>query len=73
MILVAVCLDSEQAWYLWMQRWLLTQRRNGKTLSEMPNNVSIKIPLTDALSTGLAGELQDIAKWKNPNAVALES
>jgi hypothetical protein len=71
MILVSVCLDSKKAWYLWMQRWLLTQRRNGRTLNAMPYNVSIEISLDDELAKGLAGELQDIAKLKNHTQLLL--
>jgi len=63
-ILVRVDLQRKQAWYLWLQQWLLTQRRSGLSLNDLPDNSTHYIPTHATLIAGLQKELRDIAQWQ---------
>lgn len=68
---VRVDLRRERAWYLWLQRWLLEQRRRGIGLTELPNRISVGVPESNTLESGLKGELQEIARWSTNEQLVL--
>ncbi|MBM5032340.1 DUF4365 domain-containing protein [Vibrio parahaemolyticus] len=63
-ILVVVDLSTKQAYYLWVQRWILEQRSQGLKIADLPESKSIQISEEYSLINGLSGELIDIAKGK---------
>ena len=69
-ILVVVDIDSESAWYVWLQEWAL---RNEKVLYDKIDRkyIDVKIPIDCTLTSGLDGPLQDIARGRDRSAMVL--
>jgi len=63
-ILVRVDIQKQQAWYLWLQQWLLDKRRAGFGIKGLPEQITHHIPTGSTLAVGLAGELRSIAQWQ---------
>jgi hypothetical protein len=70
-ILVRVEIETQQAWYLWVQHWVLEKRRAGFGLKELPEMITHHIPAASTLVAGLAGELRSIAQWKTQTQLVL--
>lgn len=70
-IYVVIDITTHEAWYLWLQDWLLQQRRRGIDLQIGQETYSIWVDQTRTLSRGLTGELKDIAKWRGSTQVIL--
>lgn len=70
-ILVRVDLEKKEAWYLWMQQWLLDMRRSGHVVLDLPEMTSHKIPVTETLRAGLNGKLRKIAQWETNTQLVL--
>jgi len=71
--LVFVIADTtgDRAWYIWLQGWLVEQRRVGKTLAAFRDHVTVYIPETDTLTVGLQGPLKKVARWAHENQMVL--
>lgn len=62
LILVRVDVATEQAWYLWIQRWWLSAREKGVRFDRLPEESMAWIPEEDELLVGLQGELPRLAR-----------
>jgi hypothetical protein len=67
--LVLVHTDTEQAWFLWLQGWIVDQRRAGREAFD--ETVTRTIPLTDTLAAGLQGALLKIARWEHETQMVI--
>src|SRR5262249_7728519 len=70
-ILVRGDLERQEAWYLWLQQWLLENRRSGLGLNDLPETVSHHIDINSTLKNGLTGELRNIAQWQTDTQLVL--
>ena len=70
-ILVRVDLERQEAWYLWLQQWLLDKRRSGLSLNDLPETTPHHIDVSSTLKNGLAGELRNIAQWQTDTQLVL--
>ena len=52
-ILVRVSVEGQQAWYVWLQRWLLERQHSGLRIEDMPQSVTHHIPSGATLQKGL--------------------
>ncbi|MCX4240134.1 DUF4365 domain-containing protein [Paraliomyxa miuraensis] len=71
LVFVVADITGHQAWYIWLQGWLVEQRRVGKTLASFKDHVTVYIPETDTLTAGLQGPLKDVARWGHENQMVL--
>lgn len=71
LIFVVADTTSNQAWYVWLQGWLLAQRRLGKAMDSIPDAAVIYIPESDTLCAGLDGPLKEIARWANADQLLI--
>lgn len=63
-ILVQVDLKRKAAWYLWLQKWILEQRRTGNSIDGFPKTLTLHIPKDSTLQDGLRRDLKTIARWE---------
>lgn len=63
-ILILVCLRTKQAWYIWLQQWLLFRRIKADPLSTDQKNWTEWIPENQTVMSGLSSELKAIARWE---------
>ena len=70
-ILVTIDTTAQQAWYLWLQDWLLLQRRTGREIAPEQDNFTAWVDRSQTLSNGLDGELKDIAMWRGRTQLVL--
>ena len=71
LVLVVADTVSDRAWYLWLQGWLVAQRRIGRVVESVGETVTVYIPTTDTLAAGLDGPLKVIARWADENQMVL--
>jgi hypothetical protein len=71
LLFVVADITGDRAWYVWLQGWLVEQRRVGKTLASFKDHVTVYIPETDTLTAGLQGPLKDVARWGHENQMVL--
>jgi hypothetical protein len=71
LIMVRVDLASKEAWYLWLQDWLITQRISGSPLLSDQESWTEWVHETQNVDTGLDGELKKIARWEGSSQLAL--
>jgi hypothetical protein len=71
LVFVVADITADRAWYVWLQGWLVEQRRVGKPLASFKDHVTIYIPETDTLTAGLEGPLKDVARWGHENQMVL--
>jgi hypothetical protein len=71
LILIRVDVTSKQAWYLWLQDWLLGQRMIGSPLLTEQTSWNEWVPETHTLKAGLEGELVRVARWEGRSQLAL--
>jgi hypothetical protein len=71
LILVRVDLDKKQAWYVWIQQWLLDRQHSGHRLDDMPDEATYHIPPDQTLQQGLVDELRKIAQWRTRTQLVL--
>jgi hypothetical protein len=69
-VLVAVDVTTEDAWWVWLQDWIL---RNEKTLADQPSQASFLVDLgsRQTLVSGLDFELPAIASGEHPSSLVL--
>lgn len=70
-LLVLVCLDTKEAWYIWLQEWLLGQRVKLDPLSQKLKSWTVWVPATRTVQTGLRTELKTIARWESQTQLTL--
>jgi hypothetical protein len=62
---------AKEAWYLWLQEWLLKKRSDGGCLDRAQLSWIHWIPEKKTLINGLSGELKSIARWKGETQLIL--
>lgn len=65
-----VDLNRRECWYLWLQRWVLEQEAAGRVLDNQ-DSVTLTLPSSQTLISGLDGELKDIARFNTQTQLAL--
>ncbi|AVQ82116.1 MULTISPECIES: DUF4365 domain-containing protein [unclassified Variovorax] len=70
-IFIRVDLETRQAWYLWLQDWLLQQRASDNSLMEGQQSWAIWVPQRQTVHAGLSGDLKAIARWEGKAQLAL--
>jgi hypothetical protein len=70
-ILVRIDLSAKQAWYLWLQKWILEERTKGNKLPVDQGNFTTWIDESQTLGRGLDAELKAIARWEGKTQLAL--
>jgi len=70
-ILVRVDVASKEAWYLWLQDWLLTQRVTSSPLLTDQTSWTEWVSEAQTIRAGLDGELKKIARWEGSSQLAL--
>lgn len=70
-ILVLVDVEAENAWYLWLQDWLLSCRKLESPLRGTQETWTEWVPERQTLLFGLDGELKSIAKWEGQTQLVL--
>jgi len=70
-VFVLIDSASRDAWYLWVQDWLLQQRRSGLHLSREQMSFTVWVPCSQTLVHGLDGQLKDIARWRGQTQLVL--
>lgn len=71
LVMVRVDTTSKEAWYLWLQDWLLAQRVTGSPLLTEQASWTEWVPSTQTITAGLDGELKKIARWEGSAQLAL--
>ena len=71
LVLVVADVVNECAWYLWLQGWLITQRRIGRTSELTGKTATLYIPTTDTLTAGLERPLKLIARCADERQMVL--
>jgi hypothetical protein len=59
-VLIAVELSTQYAWYAYLQRWILERKKSG-SFRENSSTYTIHVPKTQTLECGLNGELKEVA------------
>lgn len=70
-ILVLVDVQVQQAWYLWVQDWLLKRRGAMGELDPNQKSWAEWLPDSRTIQAGLSGELKSIASWKGETQLTL--
>lgn len=70
-ILVRVDVASKEAWFLWLQDWLLAQRVKGSPLLTTQESWTEWVSETQTVGAGLNGALKKIARWEGSSQLAL--
>jgi len=70
LIFVLVDLGNREAWYMWLQKWILEEQAAGERL-ENQESYTRWISLSATIQSGLSGEWKDIAKWRNETQLML--
>lgn len=71
LIMVRVDTTSKEAWYLWLQDWLLARRMTGSPLLTEQVSWTEWVPESHTVAAGLDGELKKIARWEGRSQLAL--
>lgn len=70
-IFVRIDLSAKQAWYLWLQKWILEERTKGNKLLADQGSFTTWIDESQTLAGGLDAELKAIARWEGETQLAL--
>jgi hypothetical protein len=70
-ILVRVDLSAKQAWYLWLQQWILAERSKGNYLDTTQDSLTTWIDESQTLRSGLDSDLKDVARWRGKTQLVL--
>jgi len=71
LIFVVADLSANNAWYIWLQGWLVEQHRVARSLASFPDNTTVTIPHSDTLTAGLHGPLKTVARWAHEHQMVL--
>lgn len=69
-VLVHIDVESAQAWYLWLQEWLLNDKFERSSTAGQ-GSVVAWVSIHNTLNAGLNGPLRDIARWRGSTQLAL--
>lgn len=69
-IFVAADLTTREAWYIWLQRWILEERAKGERL-EKQETYSRWIRDSSTLERGLDEDWKNIARWRTETQLIL--
>ena len=69
-VVVLVDLNASEAWYLWLQDWLM-KRRGAVRFSSKKKSWTEWVPETKTIGGGLDDELQQIARWQGTTQLVL--
>jgi len=70
-LLVQADLERKEAWYFWVQRWLMDKRQGGFGIHSLPESSTEYVPVTQTLTNGLRGDLHDVARWSTETQLVL--
>jgi uncharacterized protein YjgD (DUF1641 family) len=70
-ILVLVDVKSENAWYIWLQEWILLRRSLESPLREPNSSWDEWVSERQTVQAGLTDELRTIAKWESQSQLVL--
>lgn len=70
-ILAVVDTTAKQAWYLWLQEWLLLVRSTHGRRNAQQTTWTKWISETQTIERGLSAELKSIAEWKGETQLTL--
>lgn len=70
-VLVFVDLERRDAWYLWIQEWLLENRAEVDLHAAVADSWKITIPTSNTLGHGLDDQLKLIAEWRGATQLVL--
>ncbi|MDK1024085.1 MAG: DUF4365 domain-containing protein [Gammaproteobacteria bacterium] len=70
-VFVLVDIETESAWYLWLQEWLLLRRIYDSPLREKQDSWVEWVAERKSIQNGLDGELKSIAKWEGQTQLVL--
>lgn len=70
-LLIVVSIQTQTAWYLWLQKWIDELHQSGGTIEEFGASVTIKIPSYQNLADGLKDDLKNIARWTTKTQLTL--
>jgi len=70
-ILVLVDTKAKEAWYLWLQDWLLKIRGAEGRLDLDQSSWTCWVPEQQTIAAGLSGDLKSIARWKGETQLIL--
>jgi hypothetical protein len=69
-IFIRIDVSGKQAWYLWLQEWILKRRAEGDRLDSQ-KSYTIFIAESQTLSSGLESYLKDVARWRGETQLVL--
>jgi hypothetical protein len=70
-ILIRIDLSLKEAWYLWLQKWIVEERAKGNELASDQGSFTTWIDESQTLASGLDGDLRSIARWEGETQLAL--
>jgi Domain of unknown function (DUF4365) len=70
-IFVRIDLSLRQAWYLWLQQWMLAEMANGNRPIPQQDRLVIWVPESQTLAAGLDSDLREIARWHGETQLVL--
>ncbi|HKQ03859.1 MAG TPA: DUF4365 domain-containing protein [Blastocatellia bacterium] len=69
-IFIRIDVSEKQAWYLWLQQWIL-EKRAARDRLEDQESYTIWIDESQTLTSGLNAVLKDIARWRGETQLVL--
>jgi hypothetical protein len=70
-VLVLVDITEGDAWYLWVQEWLIRRRSVEGRLESIQDSWTQWVTLENSISSGLNSELKRIAQWRGETQLIL--
>jgi hypothetical protein len=69
-VFIAADITAREAWYLWLQKWLLEERAKGNHLDDQ-KSYTLWIPRSQTIHAGLDSAWKDIARWRTETQLVL--
>ena len=69
-IFIRIELSTKQAWYLWLQDWILTDARASDPTQDQ-QSYTVWVEESQTLSSGLTNALAEIARWRGRTQLIL--
>lgn len=70
-VFVTIDITAEEAWYLWLQDWILLQRQGQSRIDPRQSNFTTWVDEVYTLSRGLDDELKNVARWRGNTQLVL--
>jgi hypothetical protein len=71
LVLVVVDTVAKEAWYVWLQEWLLSAMGPSEVLATDQASWILRIPAQQTLGNGLERDLKEIARWRGKTQLVL--